>query len=79
MLTCPVCRSLLVRRSVRRNILELILSMGGRYPFRCRECHTRFHAFRWRPDSRDSIQEAAESEGQGAGHAHNAEAEDAKE
>ena len=46
MLTCPVCRSRDIRRSARRNLIERLWSMGGRYPYRCYACQTRFFAFR---------------------------------
>lgn len=42
MLTCPVCRSEIVRRSGRRNMMERLWSLAGRYPYRCHDCQTRF-------------------------------------
>jgi hypothetical protein len=45
MLTCPRCRSRSVRRSVRRNFVEKLWSLGGRYPYRCYDCQTRFFAY----------------------------------
>jgi len=46
MVTCPVCRSRTVRRSVRRNLIERMRSLTGQYPYRCFDCQTRFFAFR---------------------------------
>jgi DNA-directed RNA polymerase subunit RPC12/RpoP len=46
MVTCPVCRSRAIRRSVRRNIVERLRSLTGQYPYRCYDCQTRFFAFR---------------------------------
>ena len=46
MLSCPRCRSLSIRRSVRRNIVEKLWSLGGRYPYRCYDCEFRFFAYR---------------------------------
>jgi hypothetical protein len=46
MLTCPRCRSLSVRRSVRRNFVEKVWSLAGQYPYRCYDCDTRFFAYR---------------------------------
>lgn len=46
MVTCPVCRSRTVRRSVRRNIIERLRSFAGVYPYRCYDCQTRFFALR---------------------------------
>ena len=65
MLTCPVCRSQSIRRSVRRNIMERLWSLGGRYPFRCYDCQTRFFAYRL--PSEDRSKEEAVSNGASPG------------
>ena len=46
MLTCPVCRGRSIRRSTRRNLIEKMQSLMGRYPYRCFDCQTRFFEFR---------------------------------
>ena len=46
MLTCPICRSRSIRRSSRRNFMEKLWSLSGRYPYRCHDCQTRFYAMR---------------------------------
>jgi len=46
MLSCPKCRSLSIRRSLRRNFVEKLWSLGGRFPYRCYDCQTRFFAYR---------------------------------
>jgi C4-type Zn-finger protein len=43
-MTCPVCKQIGARRSRRHAIADYALSMLGVYPWRCRSCHTRFHA-----------------------------------
>jgi len=60
MLTCPVCRSRSIRRSARRNIVERLWSLGGRYPYRCYDCQTRFYAYRVPHHEKDKT-----AEGQG--------------
>ena len=42
-MTCPVCKSIDVRRS-RRNLTDYVLSVFGILPWRCVACETRFHA-----------------------------------
>jgi hypothetical protein len=40
---CPYCRdSARIRRSRRKNLFERILSLFGRFPYRCGECGNRF-------------------------------------
>ena len=43
---CPQCGKLRVRRSRRKNLNDYILSLGGLYPYRCRECNFRYHVRR---------------------------------
>ncbi len=43
-MTCPVCKQIGARRSRRHAIADYALSTLGIYPWRCRSCHTRFHA-----------------------------------
>ena len=40
---CPFCGSDRTHRS-RRRLLERVISLMGRYPFRCEECQARFYA-----------------------------------
>src|ERR1017187_2711001 len=42
---CPFCASVRTRRSHRR-LLDYLLSLTGRHPYRCAECHGRFFAAR---------------------------------
>lgn len=41
---CPVCKHVGARRSRRQTAADYILGVFGVYPWRCRECRTRFHA-----------------------------------
>ena len=71
MLTCPICRSRSIRRSARRNFVERIWSMVGRYPYRCASCQARFFALRdpnRHKESDSQTDQAAESEQPQAGH-----------
>jgi transposase-like protein len=43
-MTCPICRSKDARRSRRQYAADYILSLFGVYPWRCNDCHGRFHA-----------------------------------
>jgi len=43
-MTCPICKEKSVRRSRRQSVGDYVLSVLGVYPWRCRGCHTRFHA-----------------------------------
>lgn len=43
-MTCPICKEHGVRRSRRRSAADYALSVFDVYPWRCRACHTRFHA-----------------------------------
>ena len=43
-MTCPVCKSKDARRSRRQNIPDYLFSAFGVYPWRCRNCETRFYA-----------------------------------
>jgi hypothetical protein len=45
---CPYCQSKSVRRSHRKNLVEVALSFVGIYPFRCESCYGRFR----KPDGR---------------------------
>ena len=62
MLTCPVCRSRSVRRSARRNFMEKLWSLSGRYPYRCYECQTRFYAFKISQAEREKSHEHEEED-----------------
>jgi PilZ domain len=44
---CPRCRSEEVERVSREGLLERLASLIYVYPFRCRACLLRFHAFQW--------------------------------
>jgi transposase-like protein len=39
---CPYCHSSDVRRSHRKNLIEVAVSFAGIYPFRCESCNRRF-------------------------------------
>lgn len=41
--SCPSCDSRDVRAAHFRDIKDYVLLLAGRRPFRCRECHFRFH------------------------------------
>ena len=41
-LYCPECTSPLVRRSHRKNEIDIVVSWFGYFPFRCQYCHCRF-------------------------------------
>jgi len=43
-MTCPICKHSGARRSRRQSFTDYILSALGVYPWRCQECHARFHA-----------------------------------
>ena len=43
-MTCPVCHGERVRRSRRQSLSDYALSTFGVYPWRCSECHERFHS-----------------------------------
>ncbi len=43
-MTCPVCKGKNARRSRRQKVTDYLLSVFGVYPWRCRDCHTRFYA-----------------------------------
>jgi len=43
-MTCPICKEHGARRSRRQSVADYALSAFGDYPWRCRACHTRFHA-----------------------------------
>lgn len=44
---CPRCRSAEVERVSRDGLLERLASLVYVYPFLCRDCLRRFHAFQW--------------------------------
>jgi hypothetical protein len=64
MLTCPRCRSQSVRRSVRRNFVEKLWSLSGRYPYRCYDCQTRFFAYHVPHEDRHDTKEGANAGGE---------------
>jgi hypothetical protein len=41
---CPVCKQPGARRSRRHSLADYIVSVMGIFPWRCNECHARFHA-----------------------------------
>ena len=41
---CPICKGNDSRRSRRQSAGDYILSVFGVYPWRCHDCHGRFHA-----------------------------------
>ena len=41
---CPICKHAGARRSRRQTVADYMVSAMGLYPWRCRECHQRFHA-----------------------------------
>jgi C4-type Zn-finger protein len=43
-MTCPICKQAGARRSRRQNLADYVISSVGVYPWRCNECHARFHA-----------------------------------
>lgn len=45
--TCPRCGKDFVRRTMRKGILEAVLSAVYIYPFRCQLCTHRFRAMQW--------------------------------
>jgi transposase-like protein len=40
---CPICKSKDARRSRRQFTADFMLSVFGVYPWRCNDCHARFH------------------------------------
>jgi hypothetical protein len=53
-----------VRRSVRRNFIEKLWSLGGRYPFRCYDCQTRFFAYHLPREDRGDPKQEPEAGGE---------------
>lgn len=43
-MTCPVCKTKEARRSRQRYVADYFLIVFGVHPWRCLECHARFHA-----------------------------------
>jgi C4-type Zn-finger protein len=43
-MNCPVCKSKDARRSRRQYAADYIFSVFGLYPWRCKQCETRFHS-----------------------------------
>jgi C4-type Zn-finger protein len=43
-MTCPVCKSSAARRSRRQHFGDYVFSVLGVYPWRCKECESRFYA-----------------------------------
>jgi len=41
---CPLCKQPGVRRSRRQTLGDFLFGVVGVYPWRCRNCHGRFHA-----------------------------------
>ena len=42
-LVCPSCGSKLIRRSVRRTFRDRLMSLLGKWPYRCQMCSFRFN------------------------------------
>jgi rubredoxin len=42
-LVCPSCGSKLIRRSMRRSFKDRLMSLLGRWPYRCQMCDMRFN------------------------------------
>ena len=42
-LVCPSCGSKLVRRSMRRTFKDRLMSLLGKWPYRCQMCNLRFN------------------------------------
>ena len=42
-LVCPSCNSDFIRRSMRRSFKDYLLSLLGRWPYRCELCNMRFN------------------------------------
>jgi hypothetical protein len=42
---CPVCRSTVCRRSKRRGLRDLLGTLAGLRPWRCRTCNSRFYGW----------------------------------
>jgi transposase-like protein len=40
---CPRCQSYDVRRSMRRNFIDVVLELIDLAPYRCRDCRRLFH------------------------------------
>lgn len=45
--SCPRCRGAEIERVSREGLFERVASIVYVYPFRCRACLRRFHAFQW--------------------------------
>lgn|SRR5208283_1276136 len=43
-MTCPICKKSGARRSHRQTAADHIVSIFGVFPWRCTECHSRFHS-----------------------------------
>jgi hypothetical protein len=43
-ITCPTCRSVKIRRSKRRTLMDYLLSSAGILPWRCESCELRFQS-----------------------------------
>src|SRR5579859_1448420 len=41
-LVCPACGSKLIRRSMRRTFMDRVMSLFGKWPYRCQMCNQRF-------------------------------------
>ena len=42
-LVCSVCQSKLIRRSMRRTFKDRLMSLAGKWPYRCEMCNERFY------------------------------------
>jgi len=63
-LTCPYCGSKLLRRSMRRTFKDRLLSLLGKWPYRCQMCNERFSG----PQDPASIARAEAAGGEGHPH-----------
>ncbi len=41
---CPICNHSGARRSRRHSLSDYLVGLVGVYPWRCRDCHARFHS-----------------------------------
>jgi hypothetical protein len=64
---CPSCGGPDVRHSLPRGILDSIMGVFHKTPFRCRRCERRFYSEELLPDEESEDQEAAPTSGEKAG------------
>jgi DNA-directed RNA polymerase subunit RPC12/RpoP len=64
---CPSCGGLDVRHSLPRGILDSIMGVFHKTPFRCRRCERRFYSEELLPEEGSEDQDAASASGKKAG------------